>query len=212
MNVFDQIFVAEEYACLLDLQQVSIVIDLGAHVGFTAAFFLSCFAGSRLIAVEPDDRNFELCRRNLAPYGDRPRLLHGAVWSRCTELSLSRATSRAGLESARQVKELELEPIPCGGRIEAWDMAALIEMAQCRTVDLLKVDIERAELELFREVAPAWLHKVRNLCIELHGADCEAVFFRSLSAFDYDLCRSGELTICRNIRRKTALTAFPAVR
>ena len=66
-------------------------------------------------------------------------------------------------------------------------------------VDLLKVDIERAELSVFGESAGLWLLKVRNICIELHGKDCEEVFFAALKDFDYELKHFGELTICRNL-------------
>jgi hypothetical protein len=72
-------------------------------------------------------------------------------------------------------------------------------MARVSQIDLLKVDIEGGELELFSGNTN-WLTSVRNICIELHSADCERVFFDALKGFSYDLDRSGELTICRNIR------------
>jgi hypothetical protein len=76
-------------------------------------------------------------------------------------------------------------------------------------VDLLKVDIERAELSVFWRSAASWLHKVRNICIELHGKDCEDVFFDALKDFDYELGRSGELTICRNLRPRKVAEVLP---
>lgn len=67
-------------------------------------------------------------------------------------------------------------------------------------IDLLKIDIEGAELELFR--APAdWLNDVSSIVIELHGAECEKVFFKALKGYQYELGSSGELTICKNMRR-----------
>jgi len=83
-------------------------------------------------------------------------------------------------------------------------VGSLIELGGAEAADLLKVDIERAELEIFGETAKAWLPRVRNICIELHGADCEDAFFSALAGFDYELERSGELTICRNIRPNQA--------
>ena len=83
--------------------------------------------------------------------------------------------------------------------VQAWDVGKLIDMSGFDTVDLLKVDIERAELYVFGESAASWLPRVRNICIELHGKDCEEVFFAAMSDFDYDLERYGELTICRNL-------------
>ena len=69
-------------------------------------------------------------------------------------------------------------------------------------VDLLKVDIERSELEVFDSSSASWLPKVRNICIELHGDDCKEVFMHALKDFEYDLSSSEELTVCRNLRPK----------
>src|SRR5712692_3216497 len=43
MSVFHQIFIIEEYSGLRDLGNVSLVLDLGANVGFSSAYLLSCF-------------------------------------------------------------------------------------------------------------------------------------------------------------------------
>jgi FkbM family methyltransferase len=126
-------------------------------------------------------------------------LLQGAAWSERGRLNLS--TDTAG-EWASQVSRLTEGD--AGGDVEAWDVGSLIAMLGGAPVDLLKVDIEGAEREVFGEAAKGWLPKVRNICIELHGQDCQETFFNALSDFDYELELFGELTICRNVRLKTA--------
>jgi FkbM family methyltransferase len=199
--VFNQIFAEEEYASLSDLKDVSLVFDLGANVGYASAYFLNRFPKARLVAVEPDNRNIEVCRLNLKPYGERVLLLHGAVWSEPTSLNLSQGAFGDGREWATQVAKPETGS---AGDTQAWDVTSLIEMAATTPIDLLKVDIERAELAVFGETAKAWLPQVRNICIELHGPDCEDTFFHALADYDYELSHSGELTICRNLRPKAA--------
>jgi FkbM family methyltransferase len=211
MEVFDQIFLDQEYSCLLDLNEPSLVLDLGANVGYSAAYFLSIFPKAHLVAVEPDGSNLAICKANLSPYGDRAQLLHGAVWSKPATLGLVKGSFGDGREWATQVEEV-IEGERPSEFIPAWDVGSLIDMSGCSTVDLLKVDIERAELSVFGESSGSWLPRVRNICIELHGKDCEEVFFAALKDFDYELGHSGELTICRNLRpRETpkAKTAFP---
>jgi FkbM family methyltransferase len=198
-DVFHQIFYFEEYSVLKDLQNVSLVLDLGANAGFSSTYFLNVFPESRIVAVEPDERNVAASRRNLAPYGDRALLLHGAVWSECRLLRLSDEGFGDGREWATQVAE---PSEGSAGEIQAWDVSTLIEKAGGGVVDLLKIDIERSELAVFSETARKWLPQVRNICIELHGPDCEAVFFGALADLDYELEHSGELTICRNLRRR----------
>jgi FkbM family methyltransferase len=175
------------------------VLDLGANVGFSSAYFLNCFPNSNVLAVEPDDRNLEACSANLQAYGDRVQLLHGAAWGECTRLSLSPGTFCDGREWATQVTKVNDGEV---GDTEAWDVCTLIKMSGGTQVDLLKIDIERAELAVFDDGPKPWLSKVRNICIELHGPDCEDAFFRALADFDYELEHSGELTICRNLRLK----------
>ena len=197
MKVFWQIFTFDEYSVLRNLQGVSLVLDLGANVGYSSAYFLSCFPGARVVAVEPDDQNVAVCRANLKPYGDRALVLHGAVWSGTTSLSLSNGAAGDGNEWARRVTQA---PEGAAGKVQAWDVGTLIDKSGAKVVGLLKVDIEGAELEVFGTGASAWLTKIRNICIELHGPDCEEAFFNALAGFDYDLEHSGELTICRNMR------------
>ena len=201
MDVFSHIYIHEEYLPLRCLENISLVLDLGANVGYSSAYFLSCFQDAHVISVEPDDRNIEVCRANLKPYGDRVLVLHGAVWSRCTKLCLSHDTFGDGREWATQVVRPDEAS---AGYVQAWDVGSLIALGSAEMVDLLKVDIERAELEVFGETAIAWLPRVRNICIELHGADCEKAFFNALAGFDYELGHSSGLTVCKNIRPKVA--------
>ena len=202
MRVFSQIFHCNEYASVRSIPSAQLILDLGANVGYSSAYFLSCFPNATVIAVEPDPANFELCRRNLAPYGDRAQVVLGAVWSKRSRLVLSRGSFGDGLEWATQVRECEVETDEAC--VEAWDVPSLLQMVNGRQVDLLKIDIERSELAVFGENSPAWLESVRNICIELHGQDCEATFLKALQQFDFDLGTCGELTIARNLTRKRA--------
>src|SRR5258706_4287375 len=60
LEVFDQIYIFEEYSCLRNLKEPSLVLDLGANVGFSAAYFLNIFPKAHIVAVEPDERNLAI--------------------------------------------------------------------------------------------------------------------------------------------------------
>jgi FkbM family methyltransferase len=200
MNSFQQIFVLEEYACLRDIASPRLILDLGANVGYSSAYFLSCFPTAAVVAVEPAPDNFELCRTNLAPYGDRVQVVLGAVWSKRARLVLSRGEFRDGREWSTQVREDD--GLSHSATVDGWDIPSLVDLSAEKQIDLLKVDIERSELNVFGANYSSWLPKVRNICIELHGADCKEVFFDALRDYDYELATSGELTVCRNLRVK----------
>jgi hypothetical protein len=88
----------------------------------------------------------------------------------------------------------------------AIDMPTLLSHCRDGRADILKVDIERGETVVFKD-ASEWLHRIGNIAIELHDAECKFVFFASLRQFQCDVSYSGELTICRNIERRSALAA-----
>ena len=178
LSVFEQIFIDQEYFCLRDLDEPFLVLDLGANVGYSSAYFLNVYPKARIVAVEPDEWNLAICKANLLPYGDRVLLLHGAAWSRPTTLRLLRGTFADGREWTTQVEEFTEEGTSAS--VQAWDVGTLIDMCGGSMVDLLKVDIERAELSVFGEGASCWLERIRNICIELHGRESEEVFFAAL--------------------------------
>jgi FkbM family methyltransferase len=193
--VFRQIFIEQEYRPLYGTADVKSVLDLGANIGVSAIALLTSFPNARVVAVEPDPENHRLCSQNLAAYGTRAQAILGAVWSHTTKLDLTR------VGDCREWAVTVIEASEASkGIIQAWDMASVFAMAGFETVDLLKIDIERSEIPVFSSNSMAWLNRVRNLCIELHGPDCEEAFFGAMSRFEYDLERSGELVICRNIR------------
>ncbi len=68
-----------------------------------------------------------------------------------------------------------------------------------RTVELLKIDIERAEIEVFSNPCP-WLKLVRNIVIELHDNECSEAFHRALNGYEYEEFTAGELTFCCDLR------------
>jgi hypothetical protein len=80
--IFWQIFGDREYRCLDELKNARLIIDCGANVGYSSAYFLTHFPSSHVIAVEPDLENFNLLRTNLAPDRGRCRLVNSAIWSK----------------------------------------------------------------------------------------------------------------------------------
>lgn len=195
--VFRQIMIENEYRPLADLP-VATILDLGANVGLASAWFLSRFPGAQVLAVEAAADNYKACCENLAPYGSRAHVLHGAAWSRQEMLTLCRKSCAAD-NWVRQPAHNDTDTTDVMG----WDIARLIEMSGFAKIDLLKMDVEGAETEIFHSNVAAWLGRISNLCIELHGQECRHAFFAALSAYDYQHAQSGELDICTNIRLKS---------
>ena len=172
--VFEHIFIKKEYSELGNIENVNQIVDCGAYVGYSAVYFLNKYPQAHVIAIEPDPDNFELCSRNLAPYGERVSLLNSAIWSSKVGLVIDRPEQAWGIE-VRPCQEGETP------ELNAIDIKSLLEEFRIDRVDILKVDIEKAEMEVFSCNYQEWLNKVNHIAIELHGKECEQVFFKALS-------------------------------
>jgi FkbM family methyltransferase len=198
IDVFNQIFVQQEYACLDDLSNVGLVVDCGANVGYSSAYFLSKFPQCSVIAVEPDSRNFSALQRNLVSYGTRAKLINAGIWSQTAQLVISQDKYRDGREWTRQVRECEESE---EADIQGIDIGSILKEAGSERISLLKMDVEGAEAVVFSKNYDSWLHRVDAIAIELHDdsvfGNASAVFSSAINGQEFEVSRSGELTICR---------------
>lgn len=192
-QTYHQVLVEEQYGPLLAAEP-EIIVDCGANAGFTAAYFLSRLPRSRVIAIEPFADNAMLCRRNLAPYGERAKVIEAGVWSRSCRLVIEGQTGSEWGVRVRLARPGE------AGDVDAIGIADL----GLPRIDLLKVDIEGSEAELFGNGAGAWLPQVNTLAVELHGEACERAMRDALAGFGGEWSTAGELTIVRGIRPMAA--------
>jgi FkbM family methyltransferase len=197
IHVLYQIFVDQEYSCLSDVTSPKLIIDCGANVGYSSVYFLNKFPNVHVIAVEPDDKNFEVCRKNLLPYGDRALAIQSGIWSHEVGLKVLKGQYRDGREWTVQVRECEPQE---EADIHAVDIGSLLSNSGFDYIDILKVDIERSELVVFSENHDNWLSRVKNIVIELHDEECEKVFFKALEPYEYALSNCGELTVCKGMK------------
>ncbi len=194
-DVYGQVIRQAEYAAVA-VGQPRTILDCGANVGYTSAFFLSRFPLAQVIAIEPFPANAELCRRNLKPYGSRARVIEAALWSSPGRLVIETGN---GNEWGVRVRPARAgEP----GDIDAIDIPSL----GLGRIDILKIDIEGSEAELFGQGAERWLPDVSNIAIEIHGAACERSFRAAMAAYRFTESTSGELTICLDIQRREKAT------
>lgn len=194
IDVFDQIFRYREYRCLDDLPDAELIIDCGANVGFSSAYFLSRFPRSKVVAVEPDPENFAAMERNLAPFAERVTALCTGVWS--SECGLVLCTDGFGddREWARTVRAAHHDEKPM---MAATDIGTLFKTGSSCRISILKIDIEGSELEVFSSGSTEWLEYVDNIVIELHGKECERVFMDAIAGRGFEISRCDELTVCK---------------
>jgi FkbM family methyltransferase len=201
---FGQIFLDQEFAPTRTLD-VSSVVDLGGNAGLASVWFLNTFPRARVVTIEANPDNYSSLDANLHPYGERATVVKGGVWWRRTPLTLIRGQN----EGDACVREVLPGDDPAG-LMEGWDVPALMARGGFAQIDLLKIDIEGAEVDLLLKGAERWLSQVRNLSIELHGPECEAALDRALASYTYQRQVLGELIFCFNLRPIHPLPASSA--
>jgi FkbM family methyltransferase len=201
ISVFNGIFRWNEYGWDLE-KKPQTVVDGGAYIGLSAIYFTMRYPGVRIIAVEASERNYELLVRNTA---DFPNIepVHAALWPQAGSLVLTDpGTGLWGL----QVKEAAGTGDDAPGTVDepadsvrAITIGDIIRDYGLDRIDLLKVDIEGAEKELFSEPGP-WLSQVDAICIELHDwfkVGCTRTFFAAVSDFDVEAWRGENVLVAR---------------
>lgn len=190
---FYQIHVMRDFDILGDLGSPRLIIDAGANIGMTSIYFLNRYPSVRIVAVEPNPETFEICQKNLAPFSDRVVLLKGAVWSSCGRVVLEHGE----LEWNSRVRNAGASE---QASVESFDVPSLIAQGGGGPVDLLKVDIEGGEAEVFGNRPERWISSIKNIIIEFHGDQCEKNFFKALEGYQYEGFPFRTQMVCENIR------------
>lgn len=163
LATFDQIFVSRIYNVPLNSPPQSI-IDCGANVGMAAIYFANRFPESMIIAVEPEESNFEILEANCRPYPNI-RCLQKAIWPFSTHLKVvDSGTGHYGFKTESVTVETgETKTVTASISIPE-----IMKSFGLTSVDFIKIDIEGAEKELFDEQTEAWLPFTRSFVVECH--------------------------------------------
>jgi FkbM family methyltransferase len=177
-RTFNEIVLDEVYKSVVtQVSSAATIIDLGANVGLASLYFASHWPSCRILAVEPNPETYQLLSINLAPLvrAERCKTLQAAVWD--ADVFLSPAPNQVpGAFDTYSLCDAELEN-DTGPKVRGLSIGEIIQRSRFKNVDLLKIDIEGAEAQLFRGNTD-WLRCVGNVAIEFH---CDA---RRLSNFD----------------------------
>ncbi len=193
--VFDQIFLHDEYALEFSYTPKTI-IDAGANIGLFTILMKNKFPGATMIAIEPDAENMDLLKKNCKDYSDVNPVLAGILSEDCNlKLIDEEERGKSGImvtrgNEADSIKGISIDSIMTTFNIEK--------------IDILKIDIECSEKELFLKNYENWLPKTKMIVIELHdwlSPGCAEIFFnavqKTIKNYRYSIC--GENTIIENL-------------
>lgn len=170
------------------------VIDLGANIGLASRYFADHFPNCKILAVEPNPSTYDVLGLNVERLvaNGRCRILRAAVWGAEKTLTGGAADDPDHF-SAFAVHETA----DASGEeaIAGWPMNKIIAHSGFERVDLLKVDIEGAEVELFKGNVD-WLQQVKTIAIEFHdNSRAECRFDDLMKEYGFRVVDSGSHTV-----------------
>ncbi len=139
----------------------AVVLDLGAYNGDTALELAAgCTGYSKLIAVEPEKKNYQKLVKNTAAL-DNIEYINAAAWS--TEGIVSFRSSAGRMASvgsgSKKVRSVSVDGLLCGGRC-----------------DLIKYDVEGADIEAIKGSEKT----IKQYCPKI----CTAAYHRPYDYFE----------------------------
>ena len=188
-KVFRAIAVFGQYnVSKITSDNVKTIVDLGSNIGFSVMHFKSKFPDAHVIAVEPEKKNYDQLVKNVKEYSNVD-CLQNAIWY--SQKNLGIFDSGLGEYGFRVVDDNQKQV----GSVDSITMDDIISKYNLQTIDILKIDIEGAEKELFTHNFESWLPKVRCIVIELHDTfrpGCATAFFKAISSREFDIFCKGE--------------------
>jgi FkbM family methyltransferase len=164
---FRQVFESCEYQSPNLPNSADTIVDLGANIGLASVFFGLRYPDARLLAIEPEESNFIALVDNTKALGGRVQTRHAAVWTEDGFVNLH-TESDVGLPLGAWGAQVSGQESASSTPTRCLKMGTLLDQAGFETVDILKIDIEGAELEIFSQAAEQWLPRVQLIIVETH--------------------------------------------
>ena len=187
-----QVIWAEEYN--LDLpNDPEYIIDLGANIGISSLALSHKFSKAKIIALEPDTKNFGLLNYNTRQFKDIIKL-NNAIWIKNELVSLENPK-----EQTNSFIFKKTDKAGNTNTVQAITISSLMEKYNIKKINLLKVDIEAVEKELFLQGDNQWLNKVDFISIEFHDPKVEKAISELLKSMNFIESKKGEKRLYRNM-------------
>jgi FkbM family methyltransferase len=194
-QIFTQIFIRAELNVDFELEP-KIILDGGANIGLATLYLKNKYPHAKIIAVEPEQSNFELLIKNTKNYKDVFCLQNG-IWNKNGRLEI---IDNGDGNASFITKELNVND-RSKQVISAVTIDEIMKQFGIEEIDLLKLDIEGSEKEVFEKDFEIWLPKIKHIMVEIHPhlhPDCESIVSATL-ANGFNRMQVGEYSFFKKI-------------
>lgn len=153
-----------------------------------SVFFANKYPTAVIYAIEPELSNYDLLVKNT--YGYKKIVpIQAAIWKDNSPVCIENLDAEKWAFKVTEKKNNET----CF--INSLTINDILEMANSNFVDILKIDIEGSEKELFEDNLEAWIDKIGIFIIELHECfrkGARSSFYKAISILKYQEYIQGE--------------------
>jgi FkbM family methyltransferase len=155
---------------------VKVILDFGSNIGTSIILYRHYFPNATILGVEMEKTNFELCKRNVEGLSN-VYIENLAIWSI--------DDSVLGFDKINDANAFHIneKSSNINGQIKSITVEKLFQKYSLNHVDLVKIDIEGAEKNIFFEGSLGWLNQVDYIILEFHDF-CDAEFKRLIEILE----------------------------
>jgi FkbM family methyltransferase len=187
-RIVREIFLEKPYVGHFTLPANPVVVDIGGYIGDFSIYAAKHLKARRVVVYEPTAENFEILLHNVNNngYSDRITAVNKAVSdSHEVRLNVQIKESEEVHVSAYWYPEAKQRAVPSD------TLAEVVETHRLEHIDLLKVDCEGGEYDIFPATPDHIFNRIHNIVFEYHRMDgyqqkLDRVLAR-LKAAGYDL-------------------------
>jgi FkbM family methyltransferase len=183
LSVFETVFLDREFDVYVP-DDPRLIIDGGANVGYSTAFFARRFGDATVLAIEPSSENLAMLKTNCKGLKN-VTAVEGGLWPTSCRLRIANPQDPAWSFRCEQA------PAGATGTFPAYSIEDLIDRSGHERCDLLKLDVEGAEEQLFSQPGN-WLSRVDAILVEIHGPMALAAVQRACPDSDWVKTNCGE--------------------
>ena len=182
LQAFVNVWILEEYKKeKFEINNNDTIIDVGGHIGLFTLYVSQFCKRGMIYAFEPMKNNFDLFKENI-----KMNNLKNVIVTNCAV---------TGKEEKIKIYENQLDDAahsihgkgPNFSEVNAITVANIMNNQNFSKCNLLKLDCEGAEYEIFRSMEKKDFSKIEKICLEYHLIDSDTNMLKELKTILSDM-------------------------
>lgn len=190
LETFGEIFLHNIYNIALPIKPLTIV-DAGANVGFASIFFSLKHKQAQIVTIEIEKSNVEMIKKNTRGL-QNIEVVEAALYNKKSFFKITdpyNATNSFQINEVAENEDYDITSIT---------LDEILINKNWETIDVLKIDIEGAEKQLFTSNFENWLPKTKIIMIETHDRmlpKCSFTVMNTINKYNFILYTTNEGTL-----------------